>query len=46
MHKISPMPQAMKTPGAKAAVEKEWGKMGENPGMAADESQKQERSDR
>ena len=26
MHKFSPMPQAMKSPGAKAAVEKEWEK--------------------
>ena len=35
------MPQAMKIPDAKAAVEKEWGKLGENTGMAADKSQKQ-----
>ena len=39
-------PQALKIPGAKAAVEKECEKTGENPGMAANESQKQERSDR
>ena len=38
--------QALKIPDVKAAVEKEWKKTGENPGMAADESQKQERRDR
>ena len=27
VHKFSPMPQAMKTPGAKAEVEKEWEKL-------------------
>ena len=46
VHKFIPMPQALKIPDAQAAVEKEWGKTGENPGMAADESQKQERGDR
>ena len=45
VHKCIPIPQAMKVPDAQAAVEKN-GKIGENPGMAADESQKQERSDR
>ena len=41
VHKFLPMPQAKKIPDAKASVEKEWEKTGENPGMAADESQKQ-----
>ena len=39
VHNFSPMPQAMKIPAAKAAVDKEWGKwrkFGEEP----DESQK------
>ena len=40
VHKFIPIPQAFKIPDAKAAVEKEWEKTGENPGMAADESQK------
>ena len=39
VHKFIPMPEAMKIPDAKAAVES--GKIGENTGMAADESQKQ-----
>ena len=39
------MPQALMIPDAKAAVEKELGITGQNIGMAADESQKQERSD-
>ena len=30
-HKISPMPQAMKIPAAKAAVDKEWGKLEQIP---------------
>ena len=34
------MPQAMKIPDAKAAVDQEWEKTRENTGMAADESQK------
>ena len=46
VHKTTPPPQAMKIPDAKAAVEKEWEKTRENTCMAADESQKQERSDR
>ena len=33
------MPQALKIPDAKAAVEKECEKLGENTGMAADKSQ-------
>ena len=40
------MPQAMKIPAAKAAVDKEWGKIGEHFGVEPDESQKQERGDR
>ena len=39
-HKFIPMPQAMKIPAAKAAADKEWGKMGENFGVELDESQK------
>ena len=34
------MPEAIKIPDAKAAVEKEW-ENAENTGMAADESQEQ-----
>ena len=44
-HNFIPMPQALKNPKAKAAMEKEWEKH-ENSGMAADESQKQKRGDR
>ena len=39
VHKFIPMPRAMQIPDAKAAVVK-YGKTGENPAMAADESQK------
>ena len=45
-HKFIPMPQTVKIPDAKAAVEKEMEKTRENTGMAADESQKQKRGDR
>ena len=41
-----PMPQAMKIPAAKAAVDKKWEKIGENFGVEPDESQKQETGDR
>ena len=40
VHKFSPMPQAMKIPAAKAAVDKEWEKLGENSGVEPDKSQK------
>ena len=40
VHKFIPMPQAMKIPAAKAAVDKEWEKLGENFGVELDESQK------
>ena len=40
VHKFIPMPQAMKIPAAKAAVDKEWGKFGENFGVEPDEKQK------
>ena len=43
------MPQAMKipaAPAAKAAVVKEWEKIGEDFGVELDKSQKQETSDR
>ena len=33
VHKFIPMPQAMKIPAAKAAVDKEWKKIGENFGV-------------
>ena len=46
VHKFISMTQALKNPDAKAAVEQEWEKLKKNPGMAADESQKQQRSDR
>ena len=39
VHKCIPMPQAMKIPAAKAAVDKEW-EIGENFGVEPDESQK------
>ena len=35
------MPQAMKIPEAKAAVDKEWEKLEKNFGMESGESQKQ-----
>ena len=41
-----PLPQALKIPEAEAAVEKELEKTRENTGMAAEESQKEERGDR
>ena len=40
VHKFILMPQAMKIPAAKAAVDKEWEKFGENFGVEPDESQK------
>ena len=40
VHKFIPMPQAMKMLAAKAAVDKEWEKLGENFGVGPDESQK------
>ena len=40
VHKFIPLPQAMKIPAAKAAVDKEWEKLGENFGVELDESQK------
>ena len=44
VHKFIPMPQAMKTPAAEAAVDKEWEKLEKIP--AWDKSQKQIRGDR
>ena len=46
VHKLMPVPQAMKIPATKAAVDKEWEKIGENYGVEPDEHQKQERGDR
>ena len=40
VHKFIPMPQAMTVPAAKAAVDKEMGKIGEIFGVEPDESQK------
>ena len=40
VHKFIPMPQALKIPAAKAAVDKEWEKFGENFGVEPDQSQK------
>ena len=40
VRKFIPMPQAMKIPAAKAAVDKEWEKLGEIFGVEPDESQK------
>ena len=39
VHKFIPLPQAMKIPAAKAAVDKDW-EIGENFGVELDESQK------
>ena len=39
VHKFIPMPQAMKIPAVKAAVDKEWEKFGENFGVELDISQ-------
>ena len=46
VHKFIRMPQAMKIPAAKAAVDKESEKIGENFGVEPDQSQKQERGGR
>ena len=40
VHKFIPVPQAMNIPAAKAEVDKEWEKLGENFGVESDESQK------
>ena len=40
VHKFIPMPQATKILAAKAAVDKEWAKIGENFGVELDQSQK------
>ena len=39
VHKFISMPQAMKIPAAKAAVDKEW-EIGENSGVEPDQGQK------
>ena len=46
VHKFIPMPQAMKIPAAKAAVDKEWEKIGENSGVETDKSEVRKRGDR
>ena len=43
---IFPMPQAVKIPAAKAAVDKEWEKLEKYPGVGQNKSQKQIRDDR
>ena len=40
VHKFIPVPQAMKIPAAKAAVDKEWEKLEKISGVELDESQK------
>ena len=40
VHTFIPMPQAMKIPAAKAAVDKGMGKFGKDSGVEPDESQK------
>ena len=40
VHKFIPMPQAMKIPAAKDAMDKEWEKIGEKFGVELDKSQK------
>ena len=40
VHKFIPMPQAMKIPAAKAAVDKEWEKLEKKFGVELDKSQK------
>ena len=40
VHKFIPMPQAMKIPAAKAAVDKDWEKLEKNFGEEPDKSQK------
>ena len=40
VHKFIPMPQAVKIPAAKAAVDKEWEKLEKFFGVEPDESQK------
>ena len=40
VHKFILLPEAMKIPAAKAAVDKEWDKIGENFGVELDKSQK------
>ena len=37
---LIPVPQAMKIPAAKAAVDQEWDKLQKDPGVGPDESQK------
>ena len=46
VHKFIPMPQGMKIFAAKAAVDKEWEKLGKDSGVEPDKSQKQIRGDR
>ena len=43
VQKFIPMPQAMKIPDAKEAVDKEWEKLEKKSSMTADESQKHAR---
>ena len=40
VHKFIPVPQTMKIPAAKAAVDKEWEKLEKFSGVGPDESQK------
>ena len=44
VHKFIPMPQAMKIPDAKAAVDKEWKKFETNPAWELKKSRAKRRS--
>ena len=46
VRKFIPMPEALKIPDAKAAVEKKWEKLEKIPAWQLTKSQKQERGDR
>ena len=46
VHKFIPMPQAMKNPAAKAAVDKEWEKLEKISAWNLTKSQEKETSDR
>ena len=39
VHKLIPLPQALKRPAAKAAVDKEWEKLGKDFGVGQNKSE-------
>ena len=45
VHKFIPMPQAMRIPAAKAAVDKEWGKQEKTPAWNITKVRKKNRGD-